>query len=150
MKIGELSKKTGCKVVTIRYYEKEGLLKTPDRTDGNYRVYGKDDQERLEFIMHCRRHGMMLNEIKELLVFREHPHKDCTWVTELLENHIKEMEEQIKSLESLKSSLEGLKERCDGGLDGTLCPIMKQLNNGLLCCNLNHKCTAVSGEKQRT
>ena len=90
MKIGELSKKTGCKVVTIRYYEKEGLLKTPERTEGNYRVYSKKDMDRLEFIIHCRRHGMVLDEIKELLVFRDHPHTDCTWVTHLLRKHIRE------------------------------------------------------------
>ena len=38
VKIGELAKMTGCEVVTIRYYEKEGRLKEPERTEGNYRV----------------------------------------------------------------------------------------------------------------
>lgn len=40
LKIGELAKRSGCQVVTIRYYEKEGLLPPPERTDSNYRLYG--------------------------------------------------------------------------------------------------------------
>lgn len=139
MKIGELSKKTGCKVVTIRYYEKEGLLKTPERTEGNYRVYSKKDMDRLEFIIHCRRHGMVLDEIKELLVFRDHPHTDCTWVTHLLRKHIRETEEKIASLKRLKKSLQEMDDQCEGGLDGTSCPIMKHLSNG-------HKCSLAEGE----
>lgn len=43
MKIGELSDESGCKVVTIRYYEKEGLLSKPERTEANYRVYEQED-----------------------------------------------------------------------------------------------------------
>ena len=47
VKIGELAKMTGCQVVTIRYYEKEGLLKRPERTERNYRLYGEEDMARL-------------------------------------------------------------------------------------------------------
>ena len=50
MKIGELSKTTGCSIQTIRYYEKEGLLSTPERTEGNYRLYGERALKELEFI----------------------------------------------------------------------------------------------------
>ncbi len=39
MKIGELAKRTGCPVETIRYYEREGLLPEPARSEGNYRQY---------------------------------------------------------------------------------------------------------------
>ncbi|WP_300882315.1 MerR family transcriptional regulator, partial [uncultured Desulfovibrio sp.] len=69
VKIGELAKMTGCEVVTIRYYEKEGLLKKPERTEGNYRIYEDDDIARLRFIRHCRQHGMSLSEIRALLAF---------------------------------------------------------------------------------
>ena len=39
MKIGELSKKSGCSIQTIRYYEREGLLLNPNRSEGNFRLY---------------------------------------------------------------------------------------------------------------
>ncbi|GAD65023.1 MerR family transcriptional regulator, partial [Aquipseudomonas alcaligenes] len=54
MKIGELGKQADCQVETIRYYEREGLLPVPGRSEGNYRVYGKEHLERLVFIRNCR------------------------------------------------------------------------------------------------
>ena len=134
MKIGDLAKKTGCKVVTIRYYEKEGLLAEPERSDGNYRVYSEEDLERLEFIMHCRKHDMKLDEIKKLLAFRDKPQRDCTWVTDLIDTHIGNVDEQIRSLEHLKYHLEHLRRRCAGGHDGESCGIMQGLDNKELCC----------------
>jgi len=46
MKIGELARHTGTQVETIRYYEREGLLPEPARTEGNYRIYGDAHAER--------------------------------------------------------------------------------------------------------
>lgn len=67
MKIGELSEKTSCSVLTIRFYEKEGLIPQPDRTQGNYRLYTEDYIDRLKFIVNCRSLNMNLIEIKKLL-----------------------------------------------------------------------------------
>ena len=134
MKIGELSKETGCKVVTIRYYEKEGLLAAPQRLAGNYRVYGKEDVARLDFIMHCRKHGIKLDEIKKLLLFRDKPQRDCTWITELINTHIRDISRQMRSLKSLRQHLEQLRERCVGGHSGETCGIMQGLNDQKLCC----------------
>ena len=50
--IGDLSRRTGVKVPTIRYYEKEGLLEAPIRSEGNQRRYRPSDLERLGFIKH--------------------------------------------------------------------------------------------------
>ena len=134
MKIGELAKRTGCKVVTIRYYEKEALLAKPERTYGNYRLYTKEDLERLEFIMHCRKHGMKPDAIRKLLAFRDHPRRDCTWVTKLIEEHIRNANEQIKSLKHLKGHLEELRRRCAGGYSGETCGIMHSLEHESECC----------------
>ena len=54
MKIGELARVTSTQVETVRYYEREGLLPTPARTDGNFRIYEGIHVERLSFIRHCR------------------------------------------------------------------------------------------------
>lgn len=134
MKIGELSKKTGCKVVTIRYYEKEGLLGAPSRTEGNYRQYSAADEERLAFIVHCRKHGIKLPEIKALLAFREQPQKDCTWVSALLEDHLRAVNEQIASLEHLKHHLQQLRQSCTGTHDGKQCGILQCLTEQSICC----------------
>ena len=67
LKIGELAKRTGCPVETIRYYEREALLAAPRRSEGNYRLYDDAHAERLQFIRHCRSLDMTLDEIRSLL-----------------------------------------------------------------------------------
>lgn len=127
MKIGELAQKSGCAVVTIRYYEKEGLLPEPDRSGSNYRLYDESDMERLRFIRHCRQHGMKLAEIRELLAFREHPAPNCTWINTLVQRHIDNVEEQIASLIRLKDQLHQLLHACSGNNSGH-CGILESLS----------------------
>ena len=63
MKIGELATVTGTAIETIRFYEREKLLKVPLRTGANYRVYQTADADRLAFIRHCRSLDMTLDEV---------------------------------------------------------------------------------------
>ena len=126
MKIGELANISGCQVVTIRFYEKEGLLAEPERTESNYRLYGGKDIERLRFIRHCRRHGMKLSEIRELLRFKDNPNSDCGWINTLVETHIENVNEQIDSLTLLKEQLQLLLRKCSGNEKS--CGILKSLN----------------------
>ena len=55
--IGSLSKQTGCNIETIRYYEREGLLPNPPRTDGGHRMYDDEHLKRLTFIRRSRELG---------------------------------------------------------------------------------------------
>ena len=64
MRIGELAKRTDCPVQTVRFYETEGLLPAPARTEGNFRVYGDGHLQRLFFIRRCRAKDMTLDEIR--------------------------------------------------------------------------------------
>jgi Cd(II)/Pb(II)-responsive transcriptional regulator len=132
IKIGELAKITGCRIVTIRYYEKEGLLPKPDRTGANYRLYGDKEIERLRFIRHCRHHGLKLSEIRELLAFKDNPEMDCSWVGRLIEGHIAKVAEQIASLTHLKAHLEALLPKCSVDKKGE-CGILKSLNQAASC-----------------
>lgn len=135
MKIGELARLAGCPVVTIRYYEKEGLLATPERSEGNYRLYGEADLERLRFVMHCRRHGMKLAEIRKLLAFRDHPARDCAWVHRLVDEHIANVEAQIAALAHLKAELMTLREASaqGPGCGGGGCGIVSSLSAADAC-----------------
>jgi DNA-binding transcriptional MerR regulator len=76
LKIGELAKLTGSQVETVRYYEREGLLPSPDRSEGNYRLYGTAHIEHLEFVLRCRSLDMTLSEIRQLLTFRDSPEQN--------------------------------------------------------------------------
>ncbi|MGO4835845.1 MerR family transcriptional regulator, partial [Rhizobiaceae sp. 2RAB30] len=65
--IGDLSRKTGVKVPTIRYYEQMGLMAQAERSEGNQRRYGAAERDRLSFIKHARDLGLTIESIRELL-----------------------------------------------------------------------------------
>src|SRR5690348_3150869 len=88
MKIGELATATATSVEAIRFYEREGLLPPPTRTQGNFRIYGAAQQERLLFIRYCRNLDMSLDEVRALLALKDAPAKDCGDVHELVHAHL--------------------------------------------------------------
>jgi Cd(II)/Pb(II)-responsive transcriptional regulator len=126
MKIGELAKLTDCQVETVRYYEREGLLPPPARSDGNYRVYTQAHVERLTFIRNCRSLDMTLEEIRSLLSLRDSPQDQCENVNALIDEHIQHVNARVASLQALQTQLLELRQRCT---DGTLehCGILQQL-----------------------
>lgn len=127
MKIGELASLTNTQVETIRYYEREGLLAEPARSEGNYRIYGKEHAERLSFVRHCRGLDMTLNEIRVLLRFKDAPGDNCLEVNELLDQHIVHVAERIQELRQLEKQLKALRQTCLGGQDAQHCGILHEL-----------------------
>lgn len=135
IRIGELAKLFSCAPVTIRFYEKKGLMPKPKRTSGNYRIYDEADIERLRFIRHCRSHGINIEEIKTLLVFRDNPGRECGAVHKIVEKHLAEVDSQIRSLQSLKKELAGLGSACACDKSGQ-CSILRNLGaaDSCSCC----------------
>ncbi|MDI4638178.1 MULTISPECIES: Cd(II)/Pb(II)-responsive transcriptional regulator [Halomonadaceae] len=128
MKIGELAKRSGCRVVTIRYYEREGLLPEPARTAGNYRLYGETHAERLAFIRHCRVLDMTLDEIRALLDCHDHPEQPCHEADALIDAHLTHVADRIAKLQALEQSLVALRARCQGQRPASECGILKELS----------------------
>lgn len=128
MKIGDLSKLTQTQVETIRYYEREGLLPAPDRSEGNYRIYGEAHAERLAFIRHCRSLDMTLDEIRQLLRFKDDPASDCGEVNALLDAHIGHVADRIRELRALEKQLKSLRERCRDTQTAASCGILGELS----------------------
>jgi Cd(II)/Pb(II)-responsive transcriptional regulator len=127
LKIGELAKQTGSQVETIRYYEREGLLPAPARSEGNYRLYGPSHTERLQFIRHCRSLDMTLGEIRELLSFRDTPEESCNEVNLLLDRHIEHVAQRIRELQSLQKQLKALRSTCHSAQAAKDCEILQTL-----------------------
>ena len=71
MRIGELSARAGVNVQTVRFYEREKLLRKPVRTASGYRTFEDADLERVRFIKDSQQLGFSLKEIKELLEIHE-------------------------------------------------------------------------------
>ncbi|EGH43637.1 MerR family transcriptional regulator [Pseudomonas syringae pv. pisi str. 1704B] len=115
MKIGELAKLTDTQVETIRYYEREGLLPAPARSDGNYRLYTQAHMERLSFIRNCRSLDMTLEEIRNLLNLRDSPQDQCENVNALIDEHIEHVNARVASLQALQEKLLDLRRRCSDG-----------------------------------
>ena len=127
IKIGELAKRTGATVETIRYYEKEGILPAPSRSDGNYRLYREAHIERLQFILHCRTLDMTLDEVRVLLQYWDEPDKDCGNVNSLLDEHIRAVEKRMEELTQLKQHLTILRQKCVIEAPAMLCGILNAL-----------------------
>jgi len=129
MKIGELARRTGCSVETIRFYEKGGILSLPLRSaENNYRIYNQKHVEQLLFVRRCRSLGISLDEIKRLLQLRNAPQEDCTEVSDLLDTHIHQLNEHLSEVEHLKQQLEALRLRCSGAQTAEQCGILRELD----------------------
>jgi Cd(II)/Pb(II)-responsive transcriptional regulator len=129
LKIGELAKRTGSQVETIRYYEREGLLPAPARSEGNYRLYMGTHVDRLQFIRHCRSLDMTLEEIRGLLSIQDAPEQSCNSVNLLLDKHIGQVAERISELQLMQKQLKALRSRCHSVQAAKDCEILHSLAN---------------------
>lgn len=112
--IGELSKATGVKVVTIRYYEHVKLMPAPARTEGNYRIYSREHLHRLQFVRRCRDLGFTLDQLRDLLRLSVQSGRRCSGIDRITENHLEEIESKIADLGRLAAQLRRIKNGCPG------------------------------------
>ena len=114
LSIGTMSRNTGTKVQTIRYYEKIGLLREPDRTSGGQRRYEHSDLDRLAFIRHSRQLGFSLEAIRELLDLADHPEQSCVEADSIARRQLVQVEQRLLRLQALKAELERMINECQG------------------------------------
>ena len=111
MLIRELAQVCSVPAKTIRYYESVGLLPQPQRANNGYRVYGATDVDRLRFIAGARALGFSLDDIREVLAFRERGEAPCSYVLDLLESKATEIEARIADLQALERDLRRLRRQ---------------------------------------
>lgn len=121
MQIGEVARRAGLATSAIRFYEEEGLLPAPERTESGYRDYDSSVLARLEFIRAGQAVGLTLRELSQVLQMRDRGDSPCRHVTELLDTRIQEVKERIDELHRLRSDLTSLRERA-ADLDPAVCP----------------------------
>jgi len=127
MKIGDLATASSTAVDTIRYYEREGLLPAPGRTQGGFRVYAPAHLERLQFIRYCRGLDMSLDEVRVLLRVKDAPGGDCGDVNALLDAHIGHVTRRVRELRTLEKQLKELRRRCAAAQSVDQCGILSGL-----------------------
>jgi DNA-binding transcriptional MerR regulator len=113
--IGRLSRETGVKVPTIRFYEEIGLLEQAARSESGQRQYGDSDVQRLNFIRHSRELGFEVDDIRELLTMTGMPQASCHEADSIAKNHLTVVERRIASLEALKGELSRMIDECGHG-----------------------------------
>ncbi|MDN3721572.1 helix-turn-helix domain-containing protein [Roseibium salinum] len=131
--MGELSRHTGVKVPTIRYYEKEGLLEAPLRTEGNQRRYRQSDLDRLGFIRHCRDLGLPMEAIRDLIELSQHPDKPCEAADRIAVQQLEAVRQRIAHLKKLEAELKRIAASCKGPHTVTECNVLKAFGDHRLC-----------------
>ena len=130
--IGKLADLTGSTVQTIRHYEKIGLLREVERTEGNQRVYLEGDIARVRFILHARSLGFNLEPIRELLSLADEPSTPCDVADQIARKHLDAITSRISRLNSLKLELERIVNSCQGSTSAE-CLILKSLADHGTC-----------------
>ncbi|MGW0821018.1 heavy metal-responsive transcriptional regulator [Streptomyces sp. NPDC002845] len=121
MRIGELAAQLGLNPKTIRFYEAGGLLPEPERTPSGYRTYTRADAERITFIKTAQRLGMSLDEIREVLAFRDRGQPPCPYVRQTLRAQVAGIDHRIAELVRLRDQLLALDAKTKNLAEDTGC-----------------------------
>ena len=131
LKIGELAEATDTSAETLRFYEAEGLIPPPRRSDAGYRLYGAEDERRVHFIRRARAMGFSLKDVADLLSLQvDRQSSTCGEVKALAELKLADIDERISELMKMKAALKQVTEACAGGEASALhCTILNALEH---------------------
>ena len=123
--IGQLSRRTGVNIETIRYYERIGLLPVALR-QGRYRSYDEADVARLGFVRRSRELGFSIKEVRALLNLAVGGHGSCAEARDLAAVHLHDVRSRIADLHKMERTLATTVRACDVG-DNAGCPLIDTL-----------------------
>jgi MerR family mercuric resistance operon transcriptional regulator len=125
MTISRLAAAADVHVETVRYYQRRGLLREPERPQGSVRRYGADDVGRLQFIRRAQAVGFRLDEIAGLLEVKGR--RACEQTRHLTERKLAEVRQRLEELRHLEADLEQLVDECHHAAAGEACPALDRL-----------------------
>lgn len=125
----QVADKAGVTIEAVRFYEREGLIEEPPRTESNYRKYPITAVQRILFIKRAQSLGFSLPEIKELLSLRLDPGTTPADIRQRALRKVRDIEEKILGLQSIKRTLEEITNACHGVGALSDCPILACLDN---------------------
>ncbi len=126
--IGEVARRAGVGVETVRFYERQGLLAEPARKASGYRQYTEDVVARLCFIRRAKELGFSLKEIAELFALRLDPATTCADVKRQAEAKLADIEAKIRDLQRMETTLRNLTASCRGRGAASGCSILESLD----------------------
>lgn len=127
MTIGRLAKAASVNVEAIRYYQRIGLVPTPQRSYGSFRRYSEASLQRLRFIKRAQQLGFTLDEVAVLLDLSDGAH--CEETRALAERKLAVAERKLADLTAIRDVLGELITACRRGSPATGCPIIESLTH---------------------
>jgi Cu(I)-responsive transcriptional regulator len=127
LNIGQVAKQTGVTVEAIRFYEKQNLIATPQRSQSGYRQYPLETIKRVRFIQHAKDAGFTLRDVGELLALRREPGTSCTDIKLCTLKKIEEVDKKISDLNKIRDALSRMIMKCSGRGALSECPILEEL-----------------------
>jgi DNA-binding transcriptional MerR regulator len=105
LKIGEVAKRSGLGIETLRFYERSGVLESPSRTESGYRVYDEAVLERLAFIKQAQALGFSLNEVKRIIDDARAGTSPCAEVREMVRRRLTELDARLREMRRYRTEL---------------------------------------------
>jgi MerR family transcriptional regulator, mercuric resistance operon regulatory protein len=132
LQIGQVARKTGLSIDTIRFYEKSGVVPRPARTEAGYRVYREGEVANLQFIKNAQQLGFSLNEIRELFSIQRQPQEACVHVRELIAQKVDLVRAKIAELQRMETELATALRKCRAALRSSpphpkACPVLAEI-----------------------
>lgn len=126
MTISRLARSAGVGVETVRFYQRQGLLETPQRPsgaagEGVTRRYGDGHLRSLRFIRSAKLAGFTLEEIRELIELDAT--NDRSRARDLARSRLEALDRKLAELEAAREALRHLEKECSVGSKGP-CPII--------------------------
>lgn len=130
--IGKIAALSGVSTDTLRYYEKENLIKPTSKSNAGYRLYDEQLVSRIHFIKTAQHCGFTLSDIRELLSFKQTEHACCKEVRNMAIEKKLKIAQKIATLRTMLNALDELIAHCAGS-DATIseCSILSTLENSL-------------------
>ena len=120
LRIGDLARRVGVSVRTVRYYEELGLMVPAGHSLGGFRLYGEDNLKRLLVINTLKGLGLTLDEIKKILLAKKESGGDqetVRFLQGIFTEKLTLLEAKIQSLSKVQAELSGalrILESCQG------------------------------------
>lgn len=124
--IAGFAKACGVHVETIRFYQRRGLLRPPERPARGIRRYGSADVGRLRFVKSAQRLGFSLDEAAQLL--RLDDGTQCAEASEIATCRLADVQSKLADLQRMETVLSDLLRRCQVAKGGVRCPLIASLN----------------------
>ncbi|GAC1392049.1 MAG: Cu(I)-responsive transcriptional regulator [Ktedonobacteraceae bacterium] len=128
LSIGQVARRAGVGVETVRFYEREGLLEEPPRRASGYRQYSEQVVKRIHFIKRAQQLGFSLKEITELLLLRVDGPTACEDVKQRTAAKIAEVERKLVELQRMRQALLHVAALCTGQGPASACPMLDALD----------------------